>query len=298
MKFKRVGLIASLALPTVIRSLEMLEQFLTARGVEVLFEEHTADIAGTEQAGLPVEDLGPQIDLAIVVGGDGSLLSAARALVNFDVPLLGVNRGRLGFLTDILPNEIEQRVGQVLNGHYHTSARTLLEVSVHRGDREISRGSALNDVVLHPGESVRMMEFELYINDRLVYTQNSDGLIIATPTGSTAYALSAGGPIVHPEMDAIVVVPLNPHTLSNRPIVVSGSSRIEIVVGSRNMLHPLVTCDGQDDILSVPGDRIRITQLEKFLSIIHPEEHNFYEVCRSKLGWASRLDSDFNQTGE
>jgi len=226
-----------------------------------------------------------------VVGGDGSMLGAARALTDLNVPLLGLNRGRLGFLTDIHPDDMEEGIGRVLAGEYKSTNRYLLEMRVERDGETIGKGLALNDLVLHPGRSVRMMEFELYVDQQFVYSQRSDGLIISTPTGSTAYALSAGGPIIHPNLDAIVLVPMNPHTLASRPIVISGDSQIEVLVGRRNELHPLISCDGQVDISTEPGDVIKIHRKPTPLRLIHPSEHNFYETCRDKLGWGRRLDS-------
>ena len=174
--------------------------------------------------------IGEVSDLIIVVGGDGSLLSAARTLARFDVPVLGVNRGRLGFLTDVSPDEIEQRVGEVLDGQYRIEKRFLLDVMVKHNGEPIGTADALNDVVVNSGTSAKMIEFELYIEGEFVYRQRSDGLIVSTPTGSTAYSLSGGGPIMHPKLDAIVLVPMFPHTLSSRPIVVDGNSEIKIVI--------------------------------------------------------------------
>ena len=220
---------------------------------------------------------------------DGSMLSACREIASSNVPLLGINLGRLGFLTDISPDEIVDRVKPVLEGEFKQSKRFMLSTTVTREGVEIGSETALNDVVLHPGMSVRMMAFELYVDGEFVYSQRSDGLIVATPTGSTAYALSAGGPLLFPELDAMVVVPLNPHTLSSRPIALHGSAKIEIRVSSRNELHPLVTCDGHNDLRTEPGDIISIEKYPGAISLIHPKDHNFYSVCRSKLGWGSRL---------
>lgn len=290
--FKRIALVANIQLPEIVDSLNRLSCFLEQRGYEVLLESKTAELIGSSS--LPIfncEDKNLQLDLVIVVGGDGSMLSAGRSMSEHNAPLVGVNRGRLGFLTDILPDEMEEQLSRVLAGDYIVSNRFLLEVDLFRNGKKISSGEALNDVVLHPGKSVRMMEFELYIDGQLVYTQRSDGLIVSTPTGSTAYALSGGGPIMHPNLDAIVLVPMNPHTLSSRPIVVGGNSNIEIRVGSRNELDPMVTCDGQNDLQPDPGDIVRIHKKAKPLQLIHQVEHNFYETCRTKLGWGGRLDS-------
>ena len=219
------------------------------------------------------------------------MLGAARALADLNVPLLGLNRGRLGFLTDIHPDNMEAGIAQVLAGEFYTTERFLLEMRVERKGEYIDSGLALNDFVVHPGRSVRMMELELYIDGQFVSSSRSDGLIVATPTGSTAYALSAGGPIMTPELNAILLVPMNAHTLASRPIVVSGDSQLEVLVGTRNELHPQVSCDGQTDVITEPGDVIKIQRKEQSLQLIHPVDHDFYATCRNKLGWGKRLDS-------
>jgi NAD+ kinase len=220
------------------------------------------------------------------------MLSASRKMASLGIPLLGINRGRLGFLTDISPDEIEARVLSVLQGEYKQTRRFMLETEVTRNGELIGNGTAVNDIAMHPGMSARMMTFELYVDNEFVYSQRSDGLIVATPTGSTAYALSAGGPLLVPELDAIVVVPLNPHTLSSRPIALQGSAQIEVRVSTRNELQPVLTCDGQNDIATKPGDIITIKRHANDILLIHPKDNNFYSVCRSKLGWGSRLDVD------
>ena len=203
------------------------------------------------------------------------------------VPLLGINRGRLGFLTDISPEEIESKVAEVLDGRYSREQRFLLQATVRRAGNVIGQASALNDVVLHPGQFIRMIEFELEIDGDFVYRQRSDGLIISTPTGSTAYALSGGGPIMQPSLDAMVMVPMNPHTLSSRPIVVAGSSRVRLMIGDQRDVNPHITCDGQHHIITQAGDEVDIIKHPNTLELIHPQGHDFFEVCRSKLGWAS-----------
>jgi len=288
--FQRIGLLSSLDIKEVKQSIQRLESFLCSQGREVIYEQQTAALVDwTVDTSLVLEQFLAAIDLVIVVGGDGSILSACRKIAASDVPLLGINLGRLGFLTDITPDEIETRVKPVLAGEFKQTERFMLTTSIFRNAEEIGSGTALNDVVLHPGMSVRMMEFELYVDGEFVYSQRSDGLIVATPTGSTAYALSAGGPLLFPELDAIVVVPLNPHTLSSRPIVLHGGAEIEIKVSSRHELQPLITCDGHDDFATEPGDTIRIQKHQHAISLIHPKDNNFYSVCRSKLGWGSRL---------
>jgi len=223
-----------------------------------------------------------------VVGGDGSLLGAARSIASSHVPVLGVNRGNLGFLTDIAPDEIEQKVGEVLDGKYVVESRFLLDVVVKRGGEPIGEAMALNDCVLHPGKAARMIQFELYIEGQFVYTQKSDGLIVSTPTGSTAYALSGGGPIMHPRLDALVLVPMFPHTLSSRPIVVDGNSELKLVISEDNEMYPTVSCDGQNSINCAPGDTITIHKKPNKLKLLHPLDYDFYSTCREKLGWGAK----------
>lgn len=289
-EFTAIGIIGRLDSEKAIYSLKRLVSYLNAQNVDIVLEESTAE--GLPGLAIPTaskETLGTRCDLVIVVGGDGSMLSAASRLARYNVPLLGVNQGRLGFLTDITPEEIENCVGEVLRGRFLMETRFMLGMSLMRDGKLKGQGEALNDVVLHPGQFIRMIEFELYIDDQFVYTQRSDGIIVSTPTGSTAYALSAGGPLVHPRMDAVVLVPMNPHTLSSRSIVVDGSSEIKVVVGANNTAHPHVTCDGRHHVVTEPGDEVHIHKHPWKLHLIHPLNHNFYETCRSKLGWESHL---------
>lgn len=289
-EFSNIGLIGRLGSERAVYTMKRLIRFLEKEGLSVIIEESTASVLPDHSQQVSSKDmLGKTCDLVIVVGGDGSLLSGARALAKYNVPILGVNRGRLGFLTDILPEEIETKVGEVLAGKYMMETRFLLDMSVNRQGSPVGGGDALNDVVIHPGKFIRMIEFELYIDGQFVNAQRSDGMIVSTPTGSTAYALSGGGPIMHPKLDAIVLVPMNPHTLSSRPIVVDGNSEIKILIGEHNTAYPHVTCDGQTHVVTQPGDEVHIHKKPHKLHLIHPLNHNFYEICRSKLGWGSHL---------
>lgn len=294
--FSTVALLASVKVEAVSATLAKLQNYLLGEGCRVVFEESTAALMAGDVASLAIADFAGQVDLCIVVGGDGSMLSAARKLAATGIPMLGINRGRLGFLTDISPDELAERVAPVLRGDYTRSRRFMLHAEISRNGEVLNRGRAVNDVVLHPGRSVRMMEFDLYVDKQFVYSQSSDGVIVATPTGSTAYALSAGGPILFPELDAIIVVPLNPHTLSSRPITLSGDACIELQVSARNELSPLVTCDGHNDFVTEPGDIITITKHPDALQLIHPKDYNFYQVCRSKLGWGGRLGKPLQES--
>ena len=289
-QFRNIGVIGRMGSVKVVETLRQLRNYLVNENYQVILESDTANMMPGH--GLQVASknmLGEICDLVIVVGGDGSLLGAARELAKAKIPLLGVNRGRLGFLTDISPAELEERLGEVLSGKYIEETRFLLDAHVERDGEPKGFGSALNDVVLHPGKSTRMIGFDLYIDGHFVYSQRSDGLIVSTPTGSTAYSLSAGGPLLHPKLDAIVLVPMFPHTLSSRPIVVSGQSEIKLVIGEINETYPQVSCDGQLDIPLAPGDTIRIVKKPFKVRLIHPKDHNFYATCRDKLGWASTI---------
>ena len=289
-QFRNVGIIGRLGSTRVLETVRRLKRFLLDRHLHVILEDTIADVLpghGLQTSSRKM--LGEVCDLVIVVGGDGSMLGAARALARHKVPVLGINRGSLGFLTDIRPDELELKVAQVLEGQYLTENRFLLEAEVRRQGEAIGQGDALNDVVLHPGKSTKMIEFELFIDGHFVCSQKADGLIVATPTGSTAYALSAGGPIMHPKLDAIVVVPMYPHTLSSRPIVVDGNSELKVVVSADMTIYPQVSCDGQNHFTCAPGDTLHVAKKAQKLRLIHPLDHNYYEVCRTKLGWGSRL---------
>ncbi|WP_346797776.1 NAD(+) kinase [Halomonas sp. Bachu 37] len=288
--FATIGLIGRLGSDKVVDSLERLVRYLVRDGYEVIIEDRTATVLpGHGQVEASRRMLGQRCDLVIVVGGDGSLLGAARALCHSGTLILGVNRGRLGFLTDISPDELETRVGEVLAGEYELEERFLLDAELYRNGVSVGNGDALNEVVVHPGKAVRMIEFELFIDGQFVYSQRSDGLIIATPTGSTAYALSGGGPIMDPKLDVITLVPMFPHTLSSRPIVIDAASEIRVHIGETNQTYPHVSCDGQTRVVAKPDDVLVIRRKPQRVQLVHPVGHNFYEVLRSKLGWSSRL---------
>lgn len=274
----------------VVDSVRTLTGFLASRSVRVIMDDTTANLISASD--IPIytrEEISSNCDLVIVVGGDGSMLSMAKFIASEEVPVLGVNRGRLGFLTDVLPDDIEEQLTQVLEGEYTLEKRFLLEVQLRRGDSREDLGYALNDVVLHPGQAAQMIEFELFVDERFVYSQESDGLIVATPTGSTAYALSAGGPIMHPSLNAVVLVPMYPHSLSSRPIVIDGDSEIRLEVSAKESLQPQLSCDGEIRHNVLAGDVILVRKKSLPLQLIHPPNHSFYQACRSKLGWGSRL---------
>ena len=289
--FSRVGLIGRVGSHPVGESLNSLLKLLSQRGCRLVVEEETASMvaAGFKVEIVQKQQLAECCDLVIVVGGDGSMLGAARALCKSSIPVLGVNRGSLGFLTDISPDEIESRVAEVLDGKFVREERFLLDAILVRGEKEIANADAMNEVVIHRGSSLRMIEFGLYIDGQFVYSQRSDGLIVSTPTGSTAFALSGGGPILHPTLDAIALVPMFSHALTSRPIVVDGNCEIKIVLGNYRGGQPELSCDGQHHFSIETGDVVFIHKKQNKLSLIHPMNHNYYETCRTKLGWGSRL---------
>lgn len=292
-QFQKIGIIGRLNSHYVVDSICRLKKFLCDRKLQVYLEETIANTM--ENPGLPTlsyRELGETCDLAIVIGGDGSMLGAARELAPYDIPLLGINRGRLGFLTDINPNELENQITAVLEGRYFLEERFLLSVTVNHQVGVSETADALNDVVLHAGQSARMIEFEIFLDGQFISSQQADGLIISTPTGSTAYALSAGGPIVHPKLNAIIVVPMNPHTLSSRPIVVDGESELKIIVSPLLTTDPQVSCDAQQHLNCAPGDEIVVQKCNHKVKLLHLLDYNFYEICRKKLGWGSRLLED------
>jgi NAD+ kinase len=289
-KFERIGLVGRSQQEGLTDVLEELVRLLQSLGKEVVLESRLAErVADQSISRASLDDIGEDSDLVIVVGGDGSLLSAARTLAKYETPVLGVNRGRLGFLTDISPDDIATQVPAVLAGEYTQDSRFLLDARVVRDGKTVGRADALNDVVVNSGTSAQMIEFELSINGVFVYRQRADGLIISTPTGSTAYSLSGGGPIMHPTLDAVVLVPMFPHALSSRPIVVDGNSEIRLDILERNRIHPPVTCDGQVNMTARPGDSVVVTKKPHRLTLLHPLGHSFYASCRDKLRWNTAL---------
>lgn len=286
--FSSVGLIGKYGDPGISDTIHALHDFLRAHGLQVVLDTQTASIlSGHNMETASREQIGRQCDLAIVVGGDGTLLDTARSLYRFDIPLLGVNMGRLGFLVDVSPSEMSERLEEILSGNYTEEERLLLHSQVVRDGELLMQGDALNDVVIHKWEVARMIEFETHINGKLVHTHRSDGLIVSTPTGSTAYALSGGGPVIHPALNVVVLVPICPHTLTNRPIVVDANSQIEVIVSNREPTDGQLTCDGQLHHRVKTGDRILINSQEQRLRLLHPPGYDYYEILRAKLHWSS-----------
>lgn len=288
--FERVGLIGRHGDERVVKTLRQLVDYLQRRSTAILLDANTA--TALPSFGLDVADratLGRDCDLVFIVGGDGTFLHAARDLVDYDVRLIGINLGRLGFLTDITPNEMPQHLDAIFAGDFAEEMRFLLCATIERGGETVAQTIALNDIVTHKWNIARLVRFETFINGRLVNSQRSDGLIVATPTGSTAYALSGGGPILHPSLDAIVLVPICPHTLSSRPIVVDADSEIDIVMGESDEAQAQLTSDGQTVMGLEPGDRIQVRKKQPLLHLIHPPGHDHYATLRAKLHWGREL---------
>ncbi|NKN33549.1 NAD(+) kinase [Marichromatium bheemlicum] len=288
--FQTIGIIGKQGDPDKARStLQALCSYLRAHALEVLLDAESAHLLDAAVGcALPLEALGERCDLVIVVGGDGTLLHAARTLAAHDVPLVGINLGRLGFLADVSPEEIGSVLERILEGEYKTDSRSMLAASVHCDQAPSRHSSALNDVVIHKWNTARMIEFETYVDGVFVNAQRSDGLIIATPTGSTAYALSGGGPLIDPGLDAIVLVPICPHDLAHRPLVLPASRHIEVRVGPLELGHVQVTCDGQDELQLPPGARIEIRRHPERVTLLHPLGQDHYQILRAKLGWGGR----------
>jgi NAD+ kinase len=283
--FATIALVGRQASPGIGEPLSRLAVFLASRGHKVLLDAETAKFAALP--GIPAastEQLGREANLAIVVGGDGTMLSAARRFAPFGVPLIGINQGRLGFLTDIALTDMEAALAAMLSGAYVEETRTLLEATLTRSAGGEEHSLAFNDVVVNRGALGGMIDCAVTIDGRFVYAMRADGLIVATPTGSTAYALSAQGPIVDPMVAAILLIPVAPHALTNRPIAVRDSVVIEISLlrGKDASLH----CDGQADFALAEGDRVVVRRAEHRVRLLHPKDHDHFAMLRQKLHWA------------
>jgi len=287
-RFRRVALIGKLRSAEIATSLRDLTQFLEKRGCEVFLEQETAADLGAK--GLDYDGLGKRAQLAVVVGGDGTMLAAARNLVRHHVPLVGVNQGRVGFMTDIGHEDMFDGIGAILDGKYTLEERALLDAEVKRDGRSILRTLALNEAVLGKGAEARLIEFSLSLDGEFVYTLRADGVIIATPTGSTAYAMSAQGPILHPAVPALALVPLNPHTLSARPVSVSDRCVLEIelvrAVDARAHFDGFALTDMAE------GDRLVLKRSADTVRFVHPPGYSYFATLREKLGWSELVDKN------
>ena len=284
-KFQTVGLWGRFREASVLEPAAALVAHLKSRGLTVLAATDGEPAhAALAADGVDEATLATRIDLAVAIGGDGTLLHAARHVAPHGVPLIGINRGRLGFLTDVLPEHMVDAVDAILRGDHVVEKRLMLTATI--GGREAREPLlALNDVALQKGETGRMLDFVTTVDGSYVNTHRGDGLIVATPTGSTAYALSCGGPIIQPNVDALVMVPICPHTLSDRPIVLTASSTVEVRVASDGDDEALVACDGAP-IARIPrATPVTIRRAEQTVTLLHPRDYNYYELLRSKLNW-------------
>lgn len=285
-RFHTIAIVGKYMNPAAVESMRQdlasLVAHLKSQQIKVFVEENTArqaqlsDCQQVEQ-----NQISKLADLVIVMGGDGTMLSVARSLIETDVPLIGINRGRFGFLTDLRAEEMLDEIDQILAGVFQQESRMMLSTEVIRQHQAVFSSDALNDVVIK--SDLRLIELEVHVNQKFVYKQRSDGLIISTPTGTTAYALSAGGPILHPNLDAIALVPICPHTLTNRPITVPSDSVIEVKIVQFNGAQ--ISVDGQSQAALMMGDVIKIKRAPRSVTLLHPNEYCYFEMLRNKLNW-------------
>lgn len=288
-KFSCIGLVGQPRHPEALITHATLYAWLKENNYSVIVEHQIAkklSIEGAQTGSLA--EIGQAADLAVVVGGDGSMLGAARVLANYDINIIGVNRGNLGFLTDLDPDNILQQLAAVLDGEYFTEQRFILEAQIFQKDQQTQISTAVNEIVLHPRKIAHMIEFEVYIDERFAFSQRSDGLIISTPTGSTAYSLSGGGPILTPTLNAIALVPMFPHTLSARPLVIHSNSTIRLRFPHfRSNLE--ISCDSQIALRICKGEEVFIRRSTDYLKLIHPKNYSYFNTLNAKLGWSKKL---------
>lgn len=283
--FNSIGLFIRKDDPVMEDAVIKVVEFLHSQSISVFINEPLRCVADIEV--LSISQFPEKCDLTIAIGGDGTILSASRLLAGTKLAIVGINVGRLGFLADVTLAKLEQELSVILCGHYREDRRFLLSASMIDSDTAI--GTAMNDVVVHTHQSINMIEFETYINGRFLNSQRADGLVISTPTGSTAYAMSAGGPIMDVDIDAVALVSVCPHTLSNRPLVISATNIIDIVLSEQSTNTALVTCDGRPGHILQPGQGIRIQRHEHNIKLLHLEDHDHYSILRAKLEWGKKL---------
>ena len=284
-QFRTVALIGKYQSPDISGPLLALADFLERRGITVLIEEGTALSLGADGKPASYETIGTRADLAIVLGGDGTMLNAARRLAEYRVPLVGVNQGRLGFMTDIAREDMIAGITALLDGEFSSEQRFLLDIEVLRGGSRVLHTLALNDVVVNKGDIGRMIELAVTVDGEFIYVLRADGIIVATPTGSTAYALSANGPILHPAVPGIALVPLCPHALSNRPITLCDQSQIEITLMPPHDAR--IHFDGQMRFDARAGDCVRVMRSHHAITLLHPPGYSYLAMLREKLHWSS-----------
>ncbi len=284
-KFKTIGLVVRSDMQSRQQNIRQVVDVL-ARHVEILVHCLDFDMPLADISSVPLNQLVEDADLVISLGGDGTLLTAARALADKNTPLLGINLGRLGFLADVSFDNFESYIDEVMAGRYSVEKRFFIEGKFYQGNELVATKIALNDIILHSPESANMIQYEISSGGHLIHIQRSDGVIVTTPTGSTAYALSGGGPIMHPSLDTLAIVPICPHTLSNRPIVLPADQPIEVRLGQDTQLGK-VSFDGHSTQLVNPDSRVLITRYREPLALLHPEDYDYFAVLREKLDWSA-----------
>jgi NAD+ kinase len=284
--FKSIALFGNATDLRVAECMLSLASHIYSRGIRVLIDPRVGLAFKPDSVvTCPEPALASRADLIIAIGGDGTLLYAARLVASHSVPLLGINRGRLGFLTDVSPNSMLEDVETVLDGRYSEDRRSLLSARLERANAEHVQALALNDVVVNKWETGRTIDLETTINGKFVNSHSGDGIVIATATGSTAYALSCGGPIVEPDLDVWVLAPICPHTLSDRPIVVRAGSKIQLRMADRFESRAQVTCDGMAIGDLAQGDTLCVESADAQITLLHPPGYDYYKLLRSKLHW-------------
>lgn len=283
--FQRVGLFIRKDDPVLGDAVARVTDYLQSQSLQLTCNEPVALLPDLEV--VSVADFNHRCDLVIAIGGDGTLLSAARALAGTDLRIVGINVGRLGFLADVTLSHLETQLGRILAGEYRDDSRFLLQASLNDDPEPVS--IAMNDVVIHSHQSLHMIEFETHINGRFLNSQRADGLVVSTPTGSTAYSMSAGGPIMDVDLDVVVLASVCPHTLSNRPLVVSATHTIEITLSEQNSSTAMMTCDGRPGYVLEPGHSVRIQRHPSRINLLHPGDHDHYSILRAKLEWGRKL---------
>jgi NAD+ kinase len=286
-QIKKVGIISKPKKAEIGQLVSPLLDWLRKREIEVYVDKESGSTLGSQERCLTRNDMPSAVDLLVVLGGDGTLLATARALGGKQVPILAVNLGGLGFLTVITRDELYPTLERVLAGDFQTERRVQVEAEIVRSDEAIASFLALNDVVLNKGAIARILDFEVFVDGKLVSNYKSDGLIVSTPTGSTAYSLAAGGPVVAPSVQAFIITPICGHTLTTRPIVLSDSVKIEVVVKSQRE-SSYVTVDGQVGIAARSEDVVRMKKAASWVELVQPAEKNYFEILRQKLKWGER----------
>ena len=257
--------------------------FLSNKDIKLLIDE-SSDYENSHTNSVNHNDFVKTVDLIIVFGGDGTLLNSARKYLDYEIPILGINMGKVGFLTDIKVDNFEKSLSDILDGNYLIEERNLVSAKFNE-----THLYGLNEVVIHSGSYAQLMRYQLSVNDKIVYEQRSDGLIVATPTGSTAYALSAGGPIIHPSLDVWTILPMLPQSLSSRPFIISSEEKVIINLFDGPNEQAKICVDGQNDIDLPFNEEIAISKMKKTLKLVHPKDNDFFEACREKLGWSLNI---------